>query len=426
MANVKFFRLGLNGGISNASYLEYTNTIDGRIVFAQVKGENAGDPLEHYIWANGVEYHVADASALHKIEHTLNVLLDGAPIDTSIGQMIQNALDGYELTAENFVRLVDSSNSNVKVSILDSSLVLEADSATKEDVTSTKTVGYVTSGMKIPEGTTLQQLVDMIFTKIRGLEGANAPSGFISGITASTMEVGAKLGAAKTITASFADGSWKNEESWKNSYSANQTTQPYGSTATNYSFSGMVSGSGASNTITVPADYVIVKGDNKVQVVITNTNSTNVPVNEAGTQLTAGSVNNTEYYKPYTAANITKTTAAIKGDYKYWIGHTTTPAAEITRAIADSDLTFKTGWAGTEVACKDQYNAPQNSYATFIVPKGMTLKAVTDSFNNDVVANFKATDVDGLGADSKVYTVYQEYAAAGAGIDRKNIKLNFN
>ena len=40
--------------------------------------------------------------------------------------MIQDALDGYELTAENFVKLVDSSNSNVKVSILDSSIVLTA------------------------------------------------------------------------------------------------------------------------------------------------------------------------------------------------------------------------------------------------------------------------------------------------------------
>ena len=339
--------------------------------------------------------------------------------------MIQNALDGYELTAENFVNLVDSSNSNVKVSILDSSLVLEAESATTDDVTSTKTVGYVTSGMTIPEGTTLQQLVDMIFTKIRGLEGANAPSGSISGITATTMEVGAELGTAKTITASFTDGSWKNEESWKNSYSGNQTTQPYGSTATNYAFSGMVSGTGTSNTITVPADYVIVKGDNKVQVVISNTNSTNVPVNEAGTELIAGSVNDTEHYKPYTGGNkSTRTSAVIEGDYKYWIGHTTAPAAEITRAIADSDLRFKTGWAGTSVVCQDQYNTPQNSYATFIVPKGMTLKDVTDSFNNDVVANFTATDVNNLGADSKVYTVYQEYAAAGSGIDRKNIKLN--
>ena len=424
MANVKFYRLGLNGGVSNASYLEYTNTTDGRIVFAQVKGENASDPLEHYIWANGIEYHVADASALLKIEHTLNVLLDGAPVDTSIGKMIQDALDGYELTAENFVKLVDSSNSNVKVSISDSSIVLEADSATTDDVTSTKTVGYVTSGMTIPEGTTLQQLVDMIFTKIRGLEGANAPSGSISGITATTMEVGVELGSAKTVTAGFADGSWKNEESWKNSYSSNQPTQPYGSTVTNYAFSGMVSGSGASNTITVPANYVIVKGDNKVQVVITNTNSTNVPVNEAGEELIAGSVNDTEHYKPYTAANITKTSAVIKGDYRYWIGYTETPAAEITRAIADSDLTFKTGWAGSEVVCEEQYNSPRNSYATFIVPKGMTLKEVTDSFNNDVVANFTATDVNGLGADSKVYTVYQEYAAASAGIDRKNIKLN--
>jgi hypothetical protein len=328
------------------------------------------------------------------------------------------------LTAENFVKLVDSSNSNVKVSVLDSSLVLEAESATTNNVTTTKTVGYVASGMTIPEGTTLQQLVDMIFTKIRGLEGATAPSGSISGITATTMEVGAELGSDITVTAKFTDGSWKNEESWKNSYSGNQTTQPYGSTATNYAFSGMVSGSGASNTVTVPADYVIVKGDNKIQVVITNTNSTNVPVNEAGTALIAGSVNDTEHYKPYTAANITKTTAVIKGDYKYWIGYTETPASELTRAIADSDLTIKTGWAGSEVVCEEQYNSPRNSYATFIVPKGMTLKTVTDSFNNDVVANFTATDVNGLGADSKVYTVYQEYAAASAGIDRKNIKLN--
>lgn len=424
MATVKFYRLGLNGGISNASYLEYTNSTDGRIVFAQVKGENAGDLLEHYIWANGVEYHVADASALHKIEHTLNVLLDGAPIDTSIGQMIQNALDGYELTAENFVRLVDSSNSNVKVSILDSSLVLEADSTTTDDITSTKTVGYVTSGMTIPEGTTLQKLVDMIFTKIRGLAGANEPSGSISGITETTMEVGTELGSAKTITVSFTDGSWKNEESWKNSYSANQTTQPYGSTATNYVFSGMVSGSGTSNSITVPANYVIVEGDNKIQVVITNTNSTNVPVNEAGIVLKDGNVNDTEHYIPYTAANITKTSAVIKGDYKYWIGYTATPAAEITRAIADNDLTFKTGWAGTGVDCQEQYNTPQNNYATFIVPKGMTLKAVTDPFNNDVTTNFTAKDINNLGADSKVYTVYQEYAAASVGINRKNIKLN--
>ena len=34
MANVKFYRLGLNRGVSNASYLEYINTQDGRIVFA--------------------------------------------------------------------------------------------------------------------------------------------------------------------------------------------------------------------------------------------------------------------------------------------------------------------------------------------------------------------------------------------------------
>jgi len=33
MANVKFYRLGLNGGVSNASYLE-NKVADGRIIFA--------------------------------------------------------------------------------------------------------------------------------------------------------------------------------------------------------------------------------------------------------------------------------------------------------------------------------------------------------------------------------------------------------
>lgn len=389
---------------------------------------------------NLYEYNFVTAEDFSEFEKRLKALETelNTDIDPSIGSIVfvdedfKEALKNtinllfakYKLTAENFVKLVDSSNSNVKVSINNSSLVLEADSATTDDVTSKTDVGYVKLGTTIPEGTTLQQLVNMIFTKIRGLEGANAPFGSISGIPATTMEVGAKLGSSITVTAGFADGSWKNEGSWKNSYSGNQPIQPYGSTATNYTFSGMVSGSGATNTIIVPADYIIVKDNNNVQVVITNTNSSNVPVNEAGENLKIGSNNDTEHYIPYIATNITKTSATIKGDYKYWIGYTTIEAKNITRAIADRDLKFKTGWAGTNVVCQEQFNSPQNSYATFIVPKGMTLKEVTDSFNNDVVANFTATDVNELGADSKVYTVYQEYAAASVGIDRKNIKLN--
>ena len=55
----------------------------------------------------------------------------------------------------------------------------------------------------------------------------------------------------------------------------------------------------------------------------------------------------------------------------------------------------------------------------------MTLKTVTDSFGNDVTANFRQpTEVKGLGKDTEVaYNIYQELANAGSGLDRQNIKL---
>lgn len=342
--------------------------------------------------------------------------------------MIQDALDGYELTAENFVKLVDSSNSNVKVSILDSSLVLEADSATTDDVVAAKGAGYITPGMTIPEGTSLQDLVNMIFTKVLGLDGATAPKAGISGISTTTKEVGEVISSI-TVTASYTDGHWDNEDDWKNSYSGNQPYQLYGTSAQTYAFSGMKSvAAQAGNSITI-TNYEVQYGNQSETVTIVNNNSQNVPVNQNGVALQEGSANTTTTYKPYTAANVSATTSNIKGDYKYWIGYTTTPAAELTRAIVISDLTTNTGWAGSEVkylteAGATPYNTPQNSYATFIVPKGMTLKTVDDSFGNSVVANFTATDITGIALDNKVYTVYQEYAAAGAGIDRKNIKLN--
>lgn len=129
MANlVKFFRLGKESPVEVSVYDSYKqgDASNGGIIFANIEDPSNKSNTLQYIWANGIEYRVADASALHKVEDTLKVLLDGAADNTSIGKMIQDALDGYELTAENFVELVDSSNSNVKVSIIDSSIVLTA------------------------------------------------------------------------------------------------------------------------------------------------------------------------------------------------------------------------------------------------------------------------------------------------------------
>lgn len=127
MANVKFYRLGLNNGVSQGFYDQYkTQDASQAIIFANVK-QGEGKPLAQYIWANGIEYHVADASILNQVEQTLTVLLDGmpTPIDTSIGKMIEDAINEHGLSAEKFVELV-SNDSNVKAEVVDGSVRLTA------------------------------------------------------------------------------------------------------------------------------------------------------------------------------------------------------------------------------------------------------------------------------------------------------------
>lgn len=413
MANVKFYRLGLNGGVSNASYLEYTNTTDGRIVFAQVKGENASDPLEHYIWANGIEYHVADASALLKIEHTLNVLLDGAPVDTSIGKMIQDALDGYELAAENFVKLVDSSNSNVKVSISDSSIVLQADDCTtSDDVTSKKDVGYVKSGMTIPEGTTLQQLVDMIFTKIRGLEGATSAKVTLSNVPGNTHEIGETINVV--LSAAYTDGSWTNEEGWGSG------TQAYQSSASDYTFKldNIETSDGVYN------DY-LVKATNATSVIATHTASTVVPKNEAGSNLIQGEVNDTEHYVPFAANTAVSASKTFYGYYKYWIGYTEVEPENLTRANIESDFVEQTSGLATAntITYAPEYITPKYSYVTIIAPSEYSLtEAFIEAFN--VADTFTVTNLTGIGlSTSKTYKAFTLLVEAADTIKIKQIKL---
>lgn len=441
MANVKFFRLGFDNPVSKETYrnLIATDAANGGIIFAKVKDEDGSFdtssskpvPPSYYIWANGIEYKVANADGLNYAINTLNILLgDSISNPRSINTMIEEALAEYELTAAKFMEIVDTANSNVEIKIVDSSLVLTAEEqSTTEDVVSAKTVGYLTSGTTIPEGTTLQDLVDMIFTKVLGLDGATAPKATISGITAATYEVGTILSDI-TVTGDYVDGQWDNEEDWKNSYSDNKAYQPYGTTAQTYAFSGMTTvAAQASNTTTI-SNYVVAKGAQKVTVTVTNNNSQNVPVNQVGTALTSGSINNTTTYKPYTASSVTANSATITGDYKYWIGYTTVSGDALTRTDVEEMTIKSTGWAGSGVsyltdASDKAYNTPEKNYVTIIVPSTMTLKTVADSFGNDVTANFTLYENANINLNGVTVTcnVYQEEAVAGAGLDRKNITL---
>lgn len=433
MANVKFYRLGSTGGVSLNVYNE-SKIQDGRIIFAQVKDSSNEEELHQYIWANGIEYAIPNNAKFEELYSDFQTLIDDTSIggiytnENSVHYWIQNAIQNIDLTAENFMKIVDSSSSNVSIGIKDSSLVFEVDdAATTDSVVTAQNVGYITKGMTIPEGTTLQELVNMIFTKILGLSGSTEPSLTISGISGGTKEVGEVL-TNLTASVTYKDGSWKNEESWqKNGIGPNQ---PYGTSALTYSFNGLDISVGpqSGNSVSIPS-YQIIKGSQSLNVTVTNTNSVNVPVNQALQQLEVGTSNTTTTYKPYVApiAGISKPSSVYVGDYKYWIGYTDKVAEELTRNDIGNQSSGKQsyGWAGNSVSYATLFNSPTQTYVTFVVPKGLTLKTVEDSFGNDVVANFVRTDVTGLGLiQSDEFTVYQEWAEAGAGLDRKNITLN--
>lgn len=300
-------------------------------------------------------------------------------------------------------------------------------STTTDTVTSAKTVGYIQKGDEIPAGKTLQDIVNMIFTKILGLKSTStSPSASLSGITSKTYEVNDTINSI-TLTASYTDGHWNNEEDWKNSYSGNKTYQDFGTSALTYQFSGMTSRDASTlNTITI-TDYKVNKGTQKVTVKISHSDSTYIPVNQNGIQLTEGNVNNSTTYVPYDSSTVSANSGVITGDYRYWIGYTPKIATEIQREdVFGSSSTGKhaSGWAGSRVASESQYNTPQNNYVTFIVPDGMTLKKVEDPFNNSVVSRYTKYDNILLGIEqTDKYTIYQEYAVAEVGLERKNIIL---
>jgi len=125
--DVKFYRLGFNKPVTDASYraIAFENEGEnGNVVFAKVdssianvsKGEIKVIPPAYYICAAGIEYKVADADTLTKIFNEFEDLVDtsnigGQYINTkSVHYWIQEAMKKVDVTAESVYRVIDASN----------------------------------------------------------------------------------------------------------------------------------------------------------------------------------------------------------------------------------------------------------------------------------------------------------------------------
>lgn len=130
---VSFLRLGAQTAVDRSTYEATKEANSHAIIFARVN-ENAGewdvDSSEyvapaHYIYANGIEYKVADSDALSYVIDKLKVLLDDADPE-SINSRIEDALAEYKPSAADIADLVDTEKSNVTVEEEDGKLILTA------------------------------------------------------------------------------------------------------------------------------------------------------------------------------------------------------------------------------------------------------------------------------------------------------------
>lgn len=110
--SVKFYRLGFNGdGVSMQTYKHYCQEV-GAMVFARVK-EEAGKwdsedstlvPPSYYIWANGIEYKVADADAL---QYALTKIKEANKVNDELFADIDSSIDRLDTSVNILEDIVD-------------------------------------------------------------------------------------------------------------------------------------------------------------------------------------------------------------------------------------------------------------------------------------------------------------------------------
>lgn len=265
---------------------------------------------------------------------------------------------------------------------------------TENEITTQKAVGYLNAGTPIPAGTSLEEVLKMIFNKVLGLSGAQAPTTSISGITTATKEVGDTYSG--TVTATFNDGYWKNEESWTKSGIG--PNQPYGCTATGYTFGGTITGTQNENVLTI-TDYVVKSGTQDVTCKSAYTASVNVPVKQDLTELESGTANDSTHYKPQAASTTSAATSSnITGEYYYFEG-------EVASQAAVEALDRAAVFAGTK---NFESVSSQKTFSQFLyiaVPSNKTVE-VYDAMGSAVVPETgKVTNV-ALGLSSQLYNIY--------------------
>lgn len=110
---------GVQKGERNGQFFETTKTTiigDGEEVIETEY--NLGMP-SYYIYANGIEYKVANADALEVVFNQVKILNGGEETEGSVRYIVEKAIKNLKFDANKFYEIVDHTKSNVDVSVVE-------------------------------------------------------------------------------------------------------------------------------------------------------------------------------------------------------------------------------------------------------------------------------------------------------------------
>lgn len=271
-------------------------------------------------------------------------------------------------------------------------------SATDKPITVTGvTVGNLTNGSVIPEGSTLTEFLELMLCKTIGVKSIS-PSVVLTGESlGATYEVGTTVNMQLGYV--FTDGKFVGETGYNYSVNAGCAVKE-----ALYSKNGTVLGS-SNDTLVIP------EGDTKYSVSVKYDASTVTPVNNMGTEL----VN-------VIAAGTATSTKSVKGLYKYFMGYSTKTSYDQFNSDDVRALNVSSGYI---TGNKTFVESPITSNGTSIViacPSKYSLKSIQNGVNANILANFESGEVAVKTGDIETtYTVYVYPITNGAQVEFKNI-----
>ena len=275
---------------------------------------------------------------------------------------------------------------------------IEGDTSTEKPITVTGvSVGNLSNGFVIPEGTSFTKLLEMMLCKTIGVTSKKPKVSLTGSGLGNTYEVGTVLNL--TLGHTYTDGEFVGETGY--SYSVNA-----GCTKGNVNY--YKNGSKLdSNTDQI----TVTSGNTTYKVTVEYKASTVTPVNNMGEpvniSISAGSISSEQ---------------SVTGAYKYFMGYSDKTSFEQFNSDDVRELTTKTGFIKGTTTITSSTMTSNGKSIVIACPKNYSLTSIQNGLGANIIDNFECGEVTvKTGAVDTVYKVYVYPITNGAKVEFKNV-----